>query len=456
MSSFDDELGLVDSHRSYLKRLAEGATSDIYDLVSRGSSPGEIRDIALEVVPGYMLNLEELTIESATQMYTGIRSSQRVPGEVYRRVRGVDPLQSSLEASEGSIRAIAGSLFKDDPQKFYRDLSGMINRRVFQESADTIEFLSISDRYKPKFARIPEGSVTCSFCTMLASRGFEYHSARSAGSASKFHDHCNCMVVPSWDNTEGIGEYDFSPLKEIYVDARNSLPRSDWYDFSKLSSRARELHPGKVSDGNIRGFDYVPASKTSLKSWGGSPPNNIKDIISGQGWVGKVERLDVDKFKEAVIKSKYPQLYRGIAQYNGVKPSSMQNAFLDNPLPWVGNGVKGRGWYFTSNLNAAQRYAKILPDTGKLLPNELAGDAGLGDQVLEAVLKPEARVASLSDLSDMGIDINSPELSEKAALAGFDAIELISPRYLQSDERYFVVVNRTALVAKYPRPRGNQ
>ena len=37
---------------------------------------------------------------------------------------------------------------------------------------------------------------TCMFCTMLASRGFVYHSADTASHA---HPDCNCRIVPSWD-----------------------------------------------------------------------------------------------------------------------------------------------------------------------------------------------------------------------------------------------------------------
>ena len=82
MSGLEEELNLVDSHRGYLKRLSQDAFSDIYSRVSRGSSPEEIRDAALEVVPGYLLNLEEMASESASLMYTGIRESQKVSGGI--------------------------------------------------------------------------------------------------------------------------------------------------------------------------------------------------------------------------------------------------------------------------------------------------------------------------------------------------------------------------------------
>ena len=44
------------------------------------------------------------------------------------------------------------------------------------------------------FARVPTGMETCTYCMMLASRGFVYRSAESAGHAD--HRGCNCLIVP--------------------------------------------------------------------------------------------------------------------------------------------------------------------------------------------------------------------------------------------------------------------
>ena len=46
-----------------------------------------------------------------------------------------------------------------------------------------------------RFARVPMGSHACQFCVMLASRGFVYHSAKTAGEFDHFHRDCRCKVV---------------------------------------------------------------------------------------------------------------------------------------------------------------------------------------------------------------------------------------------------------------------
>ncbi|MCL2737134.1 MAG: EndoU domain-containing protein [Propionibacteriaceae bacterium] len=53
------------------------------------------------------------------------------------------------------------------------------------------------DPAKPRFARVPRG-ITCSFCIMLAGRGFVYANDKAAGGLDQYHGHCDCQIVPSW------------------------------------------------------------------------------------------------------------------------------------------------------------------------------------------------------------------------------------------------------------------
>ncbi len=50
-----------------------------------------------------------------------------------------------------------------------------------------------------RFARVPTGFETCTFCLMLASRGAVYHTRKSAGEFKHFHRGCDCKVVPSFE-----------------------------------------------------------------------------------------------------------------------------------------------------------------------------------------------------------------------------------------------------------------
>lgn len=59
-----------------------------------------------------------------------------------------------------------------------------------------------------RYARVPSGFETCSFCFMLASRGFVYGDEEKAGATHKFHPHCDCIVVPGNYGRTKIDGYD--------------------------------------------------------------------------------------------------------------------------------------------------------------------------------------------------------------------------------------------------------
>ena len=58
-----------------------------------------------------------------------------------------------------------------------------------------------------RFARVPSGAETCTFCRMLASRGFVYRNEKTAGQFSHFHRNCDCRIVASTD-ADGLDGYD--------------------------------------------------------------------------------------------------------------------------------------------------------------------------------------------------------------------------------------------------------
>lgn len=68
---------------------------------------------------------------------------------------------------------------------------------------------------KRMFARIPAGSETCSWCLMLASRGFAYHSADDAKPMTTSHyGTCDCEVVA--DDGRTPDGYDPDALYDQY------------------------------------------------------------------------------------------------------------------------------------------------------------------------------------------------------------------------------------------------
>ena len=101
--------------------------------------------------------------------------------------------------------------------------SGMRRRRSYPQTARRVGDVA--------FARVPTGRETCTYCMMLASRGFVYRSAESAGHAD--HRGCNCMIVP--------GRYMQSAIDGIDMSAQYDC----WRELEELEAYAAK-HPDEI------------------------------------------------------------------------------------------------------------------------------------------------------------------------------------------------------------------
>lgn len=105
------------------------------------------------------------------------------------------------------------------------------------------------DPLGPAFARVPTGPETCEFCVMLASRGYVYHSAESAGSLTHWHANCDCVIVPRFDESYEIEGYDPNRYLDIYLDgyteARDSSGAIDWEATTKATLKAMRHQLGR-------------------------------------------------------------------------------------------------------------------------------------------------------------------------------------------------------------------
>lgn len=98
---------------------------------------------------------------------------------------------------------------------------------------------------EPAFARVPTGAETCTYCLMLASRGFAYRSRESAGHAD--HRGCNCLIVAGChgDAVEGVDEgamYDC--WRELEAVEAYAAKHPEEMPPSELERRKREIVDG--------------------------------------------------------------------------------------------------------------------------------------------------------------------------------------------------------------------
>lgn len=143
------------------------------------------------------------------------------------------------EATTGFICYIVGRV-KDDGINDI--LPAILDRSDFElkrAAGDCIYHNGNNDPLEPRFARVPSGSETCAFCFMLASRGFEYHTAESAGSDGHYHPNCDCRIVPGFAGME-IEGYDPDFLYEQYLKCREAV--EDEYGQANQSDIINEIN----------------------------------------------------------------------------------------------------------------------------------------------------------------------------------------------------------------------
>lgn len=151
------------------------------------------------------------------------------------------------DAIEGAVRAIVQDVVDGKPvDQVNRKLLDRIDREMKKAAANSTAGNARRDPLKPKWARVPGGAETCSFCLMLASFGFN---TSSSDTASHTHANCDCRIVPQWgeDSIEG---YDPEGMYERYelclgaIGGRDGV-RREWEALPRAEREAYIASHGK-------------------------------------------------------------------------------------------------------------------------------------------------------------------------------------------------------------------
>lgn len=215
------------------------------------TTPELVRDALLHVMPGLVDKYGNVAATAAAEWYEATRAASI--GGSFSTVLGSGA--SADKVAEDTRWAVDG-LFIGDLADAKSRLARVLGIGIKQAARNTISWNSERDYKKPRFARVPFGVKTCAWCSMLASRGFVYRSAESAGSVARsFHGDCDCQIVASWKpGDQGITGYDPDLLYSRYKSARDKL-RSEYPD-AKLTDEAiasvmREMFPGVFTDSYV-------------------------------------------------------------------------------------------------------------------------------------------------------------------------------------------------------------
>lgn len=158
----------------------------------------------------------EASAELAAAFYNGMSVYQT--GVPYEAI----PVSAhNAEGTETATRGIFQEAVNGDIEGMATQMLMRLDYEVKRAAGQTVLDNVAMDRRKPRYARVPSGGETCDFCIMLASRGFVYRSAASAGELNHYHAHCRCRIVPGFDGASVEG-YDPEEWYRLYRESQAS------------------------------------------------------------------------------------------------------------------------------------------------------------------------------------------------------------------------------------------
>ena len=259
------------AYNRQVARIGDRAAADVESSVlawcrsHEDATVAEKREAAKLIMEGFVQGYDDVAAEFAAQWYDrraeqgGARLDQAVTMTTYRP-----------DSVDAVARYQAKKLAKGGDAEFAKACGEFARNDAFKSLNETISANVGRDKDKGvRFARVPTGFETCTFCLMLASRGAVYHTRKTAGEFKHFHRRCDCKVVPSFEDdadaelVEGVRPKE---LRERYraikqIDSMEGLTDSDRQE---LAERALRVEVESIAGKKLGSVKYVK-SRDSLE-----------------------------------------------------------------------------------------------------------------------------------------------------------------------------------------------
>jgi hypothetical protein len=223
-----------------LSRLVRAELEDFFQSLSL-SRPELARDALLEFLPVLTAQYGDVAATLAADWYEESRAASGAAG----RFRAITAPGVPTEAVEAKVKYLAGHLWTPEPVEMLGGLLTAADKYVKQPGRDTMA--TNAKREGVRWARVPTGSKTCSWCLVLASRDAVYASKQSAGGdGHKFHGKCDCVATRIGKASDYPTDYLPDDYYVMYQAARNEAGSGDMKD---VAAAFRSLHPDVVNDG---------------------------------------------------------------------------------------------------------------------------------------------------------------------------------------------------------------
>lgn len=214
--------------------------NDVFEVWSATHDMDALQDAIDAIAPAIADKYGAVASQIAADMWeeiyladTGMYSEAIIPdlSESARHELYVDSLWAKEHSDEGN------GYIKKTGRSLERVVKGYARNTTLENTLAAARHGELLWNGKPRWARVPVGK-TCAFCQMLASRGFIYSTAESAGEFNQFHDDCDCMIVPAFSEyAPNVVGYDPDELYSQYQTARGE---ADSGNTSEILSQLRK------------------------------------------------------------------------------------------------------------------------------------------------------------------------------------------------------------------------
>lgn len=197
----------IDNFTKALNKISADAQKRLADDLAKVNFDGNvatIRDVFIDRMELYCGPYSDMAAVLAAEFYDGLRKFQIGSALGALAESGREPI-----ATEKAVRAIVQDIVDGKPKEtVIGKLVSRVDFEIKRSAGECVYRNGKRDPLKPRFARVPSGSETCSFCIMLASRGFVYRTKETAGEGNHYHANCDCRIVPGFDGETTVAGYD--------------------------------------------------------------------------------------------------------------------------------------------------------------------------------------------------------------------------------------------------------
>ena len=197
------------------QRIESGIWAWLQTDEGKAASVAERREYAKSLMSGIIQDYDDAASSLAAQWY-----DKQAKDSHFKLPDAVTATTYNPKTVDETARYQAKKLVKGDLRGFARYCGELGRNDVLRSLNETIIANVGRDRKAGvRFARVPTGVETCTFCLMLASRGAVYHTRKTAGEFRRFHRRCDCKVVPGFED---------DPDAELVEGVRPKELREQW------------------------------------------------------------------------------------------------------------------------------------------------------------------------------------------------------------------------------------